>query len=83
MVARLTILAAALGWPWSINLFTTAISSDSIWGKTEVTVGIGTLGHITGLVGIQRLRLHWLAVKCLIAGLFKRLSQFHISVKMD
>ena len=52
-------------------------------GKTEGTVGIGTLGHIIGLVGIQRLRLHWLAVKCLIAGLFKRLSQFHISVKMD
>ena len=33
---------------------------ESIWGKGEITVGIGELGNIIGLVGIQGLQLHWL-----------------------
>ena len=63
-------------------MFITAISSDSIWGKEEITAGIGMLENITGLVGITSTSAALVAVKCLIAGMFKRLSQFHISVKL-
>jgi len=63
-------------------LFITAISSDSIWGKEEITVGIGMLENIIGLVGITSTSAALVAVKCPIAGMFKRLSQFHIMVKL-